>query len=224
MRIETFRKIYNLRNGLIVLGVFHLIATVLLILLVDKVRIWDGFALASLFDMLFFIILIPVLEIISHKILKNTIKEDRQLNKPEYRYEYDDFNGDYWTIVTRLSRYSVHEPWEIKYNLINREGQLFFHTFYDKIYRRIVPQGLTGFGVIYQDNPQFCNLLICDGYMHKDISFLVDQDVKGVSNFDSDGLARVTFLDDSVNYVDIKGKLLYPQNLIGYQNTKDFEN
>jgi hypothetical protein len=69
-----------------------------------------------------------------------------------------------------------------------------------------------------------CGFLICDGYMHKNIEFLVDQDVKDISNFDSDGLARVTFLDDSVNYVDVKGKMLYPQNLIGYQNTKDFEN
>jgi hypothetical protein len=221
MRIETYKKIYNLKNVLITTAIVHLIAAIWITCSDDTVTFTIGLGCGFFFDFIFFLLVYPIGEILEYRIYQQTINFDRQNNIPAYRYEYSDFNGDYWAIVKRYKRYSIHEEWEEDYNLINREGHLFFTNFCKWINHITLPQDLTGFRISY-DN-EHCNLLICDGYLHKDISFLVDEPARYIGNFDSDGVARVTFDDYSVNYINLKGQKLYTQNLIGQIKSPDFE-
>lgn len=223
MRIETYRRIFSFRNGVIAFIIFHLVVTILMATYVNNMTFLDAIGVALIFDLLFFIILVPIWDFVDGRILKSTIQEDRKKNNVEYRYEYEDFNGEFWTIVKRKRRWSVHEDWETQYNLINREGALFFNLYCDYIGRVPVPNDMTGFYIEFNSNTNACNLLLCDGYMNKDTNFLVDTDVQRIGSFDKDGMAQVTYLDESINYIDVKGKKLYPQNLVGYVPSQNLE-
>lgn len=223
MRIETFNKICSTRNIIIATIVAYLATAILLFTLTKDESVTFGIALGvSLFFLIIYaIIATPVYFILESRSLATTIKEDRENNEPEYHYDYDDFNGDYWTIVTRRTRYGKYDEWQYHYNLINQQGQLFFTEFQSLIGHIPIPKDLTAFKVRYNDGTW--NVIICDGYEHRDTSLLVDTDAKEISKFDSEGFARVTYMDDSVNYVNLKGVKLYSQNLIGFIKSPDFE-
>lgn len=223
MRIETFNKICSTRNIIIATIVVYLATAILLFTLTKDESVTFGIVLgvSFFFLIIYAIIVTPLYFILESYSLATTIKEDRENNEPEYHYVYDDFNGYYWTIVTRKTRYGKYDEWQYHYNLINQQGQLFFTEFQSIIGRIPIPKGLTGFKVRYNDGT--CNVIICDGYEYRDTSLLVDTDAKEISKFDSEGFARVTYMDDSVNYVNLKGVKLYPQNLIGFIKSPDFE-
>jgi hypothetical protein len=221
MRIENYNKIYNLRNVLIITGILHLLAAFLISYYDATISFPIAFGCTFLLDFIFLLILYPIAELLKVYIRQQTIRYDRQNNIPEYRYDYGDFNGTYWTIVKRHKRYSIHEDWETQYNLINRDGELFFPLFCKEIQKITVPEDLIGFHVRYDQ--EYCNVILCNGYMYKNITFLVDEQLRQVSHFDSEGIARVTFADNSVNYVNTKGEKLYKQNLIGQVKSPNFE-
>lgn len=223
MRIETFNKFFDSKFALVCTVIIHAVSAILLICLAEGMNFLRGIIIPFYFDVLFLILFFVVGLVMYNIVLRKTIEEDRQNNIPEYKYEYDAFNGKYWTIVKRFKRYSAHEMnWETEYNLINREGTLLFNSFCERIEKSSsIPQGLSGFNISYKDGTY--NVLICDGFMYKDTSLLLNEPAQSISNFDSEGMARVIYLDGSVNYVNVKGEKLYSQNLIGYTKSPHFE-